>query len=96
MKKRIWKNRIKVSGFLAPSFGGVSLFYILPFFVVLFYAVVDNPITKRFVFLDNFITVIQNKAFQLAAWNTLKFSLVAVPLAVIISLLMGARIRFTI
>lgn len=89
MKKRIWKNRIKISGFLAPSFGGVSLFYILPFFVVLFYAVVDNPITKRFVFLDNFITVIQNKAFQLAAWNTLKFSVVAVPLAVIISLLMA-------
>ena len=87
--KRIWKTRAKLGAFLAPSLGGVSVFYAIPFLVVIFYALVDNPISKRFVFLDNFINVFQNQAFQLAAWNTLKFSLVAVPLAVIISLLMA-------
>ena len=87
--KRTWKTRAKLGAFLAPSLGGVSVFYAIPFLVVIFYALVDNPISKRFVFLDNFINVFQNQAFQLAAWNTLKFSLVAVPLAVIISLLMA-------
>jgi multiple sugar transport system permease protein len=47
---------------------------------------VDNPISHQFVFFDNFINVIGNGAFQLAALNTLKFSAVAVPLAVILSL----------
>ncbi len=87
--KRIWKMRTKLGAFLAPSLSGVSLFYIIPFFVILFYAVVDNPISKRFVFLDNFFNVLKNEAFQLAAWNTFKFSIIAVPLAVIISLLMA-------
>ena len=87
--KRTWITRAKLGAFLAPSFGGVSIFYAVPFLVVIFYAMVDNPISKRFVFLDNFINVFQNQAFQLAAWNTFKFSLTAVPLAVIISLLMA-------
>ena len=71
--KRTWITRAKLGAFLAPSFGGVSVFYALPFLVVIFYAVVDNPISRRFVFLDNFISVFGNRAFQLAAWNTLKF-----------------------
>ena len=55
--KRIWKTRAKLGAFLAPSLGGVSVFYAVPFLVVIFYALVDNPISKRFVFLENFINV---------------------------------------
>lgn len=87
--KRTWITRAKLGAFLAPSLGGVSVFYMIPFLVVIVYAVVDNPISMRFVFLDNFIYVLGNQAFLLAAWNTLKFSLMAVPLAVILSLLMA-------
>lgn len=87
--KRIWKTRAKLGGFLSVSLSGVSVFYMVPFLVVIFYAMVDNPISRRFVFLDNFFNVLQNQAFQLAAWNTFKFSVIAVPLAVIISLLMA-------
>lgn len=75
--------------FLTPSFLGVSCFFVLPFLVVIYYAVVNNPIQHRFVFLDNFIKVWNNSAFQLAAGNTLKFSIVAVPLAVVLSMLMA-------
>lgn len=88
-RKREWKNRIKIGSFLAPSFFGVSVFYLVPFLVVIFYSVVDNPVSKNFVFLKNFFDVLGNKAFQLAAWNTFKFSVVAVPLAVVLSLLMA-------
>ena len=89
-KKRIWKERAGSALYLAPSLIGVLLFFIIPFFVVIYYAVVDNPISHNFVFLDNFKNVLQNSSFRLAALNTLKFSAVAVPLAVVLSLVLAA------
>ena len=83
-------------GYLSPSLTGVLLFFVLPFFVVIYYSMVDNPINHEFVFLDNFIKVATNKAFQQAAANTMKFSLVAVPLAVILSLLLAMILDFKI
>lgn len=91
-KKRIWKERAGSALYLAPSLIGVLLFFILPFFVVIYYALVDNPISHNFVFLDNFKNVLGNSSFRLAAMNTLKFSAVAVPLAVVLSLAMAAAL----
>lgn len=75
--------------FIAPSFAGVLVFFILPFLVVIYYSMVDNPISGNFVFLDNFKSIISNAAFQRAVHNTLTFSAVAVPLAVVLSLLLA-------
>lgn len=80
------KIKRKSALFLAPSIFGVSLFFVLPFLVVIFYSVVNNPIQHKFVFLKNFINVWNNSAFQLAAANTFKFSIIAVPLVVILSM----------
>lgn len=80
------KRKRKSALFLAPSVIGVSLFFVLPFLVVIFYSVVNNPIQHKFVFLKNYINVWNNAAFRLAAGNTLKFSLIAVPLVVILSM----------
>lgn len=92
-KKKLSKvqRQAKVSSglFLAPSFLGVLIFFIVPFLVVIFYSVVDNPISHNFVFLDNFVRVIKNAAFQQAVKNTAMFSVIAVPLAVILSLLLA-------
>ena len=82
----IAKIKRKSALFLAPSVIGVSLFFVLPFLVVIFYSVVNNPIQHKFVFLKNYINVWNNAAFRLAAGNTLKFSLIAVPLVVILSM----------
>ena len=60
--------------------------------MVIYYSVVDNPISHNFVFLDNFKNVLGNSSFLLAATNTLKFSAVAVPLAVVLSLLLAASL----
>lgn len=76
-------------GYLFPSLAGVLLFFVLPFLVVVYYSVVDNPISHQFVFLDNFVRVFQNAAFRQAALNTVGFSFTAVPLAVILSLLLA-------
>ena len=80
------KIKRKSALFLAPSMIGVALFFVLPFLVVIFYSVVNNPIQHKFVFLKNFVNVWNNEAFRLAAGNTFKFSLIAVPLVVVLSM----------
>ncbi len=96
-----WNRQVrkgkKISwGYLFPSLAGVLLFFVLPFLVVIYYSLVDNPINREFVFLDNFVRVATNKAFQQAAFNTLKFSVVAVPLAVVLSLLLAMMLDYKI
>ena len=72
--------------YLLPSIIGVALFFILPFFVVIYYSLIDNPISGEFVFLENFYNILTNKAFLLAAENTILFSFTAVPLLILLSL----------
>ncbi len=76
--------------FLLPSLLGVFLFFVAPFFVVIYYSLIDNPIQKNFVGFKNFVNVWGNSAFRQAGINTLRFSLVAVPLAVLLSLFLAA------
>ncbi len=88
-KKATFKEKIVSSLFLSPSVIGVLIFFILPFFVVIYYAHIDNLMSKEFVGMTNFTNVMQNEAFKLAAKNTALFSLKAVPLAIILSLVMA-------
>ena len=76
--------------FLAPSLLGVLLFFVAPFFVVIYYSMIDNPIQNNFVGFRNYVNVWANSAFRQAGINTLQFSLVAVPLAVLLSLFLAA------
>ena len=87
--KNVRTEKFRTALFLVPSLLGVLLFFILPFFVVIFYAFVDNPINRAFVGVDNFIRLFQNSAFRTAVANTLSFSLISVPAAVILSLLLA-------
>ena len=75
--------------FLSPSLIGVCLFFVLPFIVVIYYSMIDNPIRHRFVGFSNYFRVMRNEAFRVAVLNTLKFSIVAVPLAVGLSLFLA-------
>lgn len=87
--RRTRKLKLSSGAFIAPSFIGVMTFFILPFMVVIYYSLVDNPISGNFVFLDNFRKIVENSAFQKAVRNTFTFSVVAVPLAVVLSLLLA-------
>ena len=91
LRGRTLKKSEKITeiSFLAPSVTGVLLFFILPFFVVVYYSVIDNPINHEFVFFDNFVSILQNEAFLMAAKNTTLFSVIAVPLVVVLSLLLA-------
>lgn len=86
-KKNTRKKEIKPEMlFFLPSILGVTVFFIIPFVVIALYSVINNPLQQEFVFLDNFKALLSNSAFILAVKNTVKFSLYAVPLAVILSL----------
>lgn len=99
MKKRKEKSseRLRDFGkslcFLSPSFLGVGIFFILPFGVVVYYSLIDGVGSRNFVFLENFIKLFQNSAFRLAAKNTLSFSLLAVPLAVVLSIALALMLE---
>lgn len=104
---RITKKVKRISAlFMAPSMIGTALFFFVPFMVVVFYSVVNNPISRKYVGLENYEAVLENRAFRLAVANTAKFSLVSVPLVVILSLMVafvltsripaGSRIRSAI
>lgn len=87
--KRMRKIKLSSGLYLAPSFLGVLVFFVIPFMVVIYYSMVDNPISGNFVFLENFVRVLDNAAFKRAISNTFRFSIIAVPLAVVLSLLLA-------
>jgi len=73
--------------FIAPSLAGVAMFFIVPFVMSLGYASAD--LNGNFVGFGNFINLFNSEAFRLAAWNTLKFMMVAIPLNIAIPLIIA-------
>lgn len=87
------QDKIRSLLFLAPSVLGVTMFFVVPFGVVVYYSVIDGVSSKNFVFLDNFVKLFQNSAFILAAKNTLRFSVTAVPLAVVLAIVLALMLE---
>lgn len=87
--KRLKIERFKTSLFIAPSFIGLAIFYLLPFFRVIYYSLVDNQVNQGFVGLENYKKLFENEAFLLGAKNTAVFTAIALPLAIIIPLLLA-------
>lgn len=87
LKFTLRNNKRNLRGILwiLPSFAGVLVFYLLPYADVVrrsFLGAVDN----RFVGIDNYRTVLDNMAFQLAVKNTLRFTLICIPALILIAL----------
>ena len=62
------------------------IFFFVPFCIVIYYSLINNPVLKEFVGFENYTKLFHNVAFTKAVKNTAFFSLVAVPLSVILSL----------
>ena len=71
---------------LIPSLAGVLIFFVIPFGIVMRYSVINNPVMKDYVGLDNYKALVHNTAFRKAARNTAVFSAVSVPLAIVLAL----------
>jgi multiple sugar transport system permease protein len=86
MKKRLSAKKPHTFFFLLPSLLGVALFFVLPFGMVLYYSLVNRPVNGEFVGLQNFKSLLQNRAFLLGAKNTTILIGLSVPLAVLLPL----------
>lgn len=75
--------------FLLPAALGLLLFWVIPFFASLGYAFIDNNFARRFVGLQNLGAVVENPYFRLALKNTMVFSLCAVVLVMVLSVVIA-------
>lgn len=78
--------------FLAPSMIGVSIFILIPFIDTIRRSFMNSR-AKDFVGFENYISVFNNSAFQLAAKNTGKFISICVPLLLLASLLIAIMVK---
>lgn len=74
--------------FLFPSFAGVLLFVLLPFSDVIKRSF-QTAVTGEFTGLRNYGVIFQNQAFVLAVKNTARFTMVCIPLLVLVGLLVA-------
>lgn len=71
---------------IMPSLIGVLIFFLIPFCIVIYYSLINNPVRAEFVGLENYKKLFDTVAFRKAAANTAAFSLISVPLVLILSL----------
>lgn len=74
--------------FLAPSLVGVLMFVLVPFLDVIGRSF-RTVVTDRLVGFQNYKTIFDNMAFRLAVKNTFRFTVVCIPLLVVIGLLIA-------
>lgn len=79
-------NRSRTSwAFLLPDLIGTSGFVLIPF-VDVFRRSCHKAVGSEFVGLSNYRTVLENKAFRLAAANTVRFMVICLPVLLVLSL----------
>lgn len=78
--------------FLLPSALGTAVFWLLPFAETVRRSFCDT-LGQRSAGLANYRAVLQNEAFRLAAYNTVRFVLVCVPLLLAVSLALALGVR---
>lgn len=77
--------------FIMPSFVGILIFVLLPFIDVVRRSV-TNTVSGTFIGFENYKSVLNNEAFRLAVANTLRFSLICIPLLIVLSLFMAVLV----
>jgi multiple sugar transport system permease protein len=85
------KKSLKAWAFLAPSFLGVILFVLLPFGDAVRRSFFE-AMSGKFVGINNYSNVLQNKAFRMAVTNTGKFIIICVPILLLLSLILSVMI----
>lgn len=83
-----FKRKSAFLGFLFPSLAGVTLFVLLPFLDVMKRSF-QTAVTGEFTGIKNYGVIFHNQAFLLAVKNTARFTVVCIPLLVLIGLLVA-------
>jgi len=72
--------------FILPSLAGIAVFYVIPYIICF---VKSLFIGNNFVGLNNYLELFTNKTFLLALKNTGVFTVIAIPLLMIVSFLIA-------
>ena len=91
-RKKRGREGVTALIFLAPSFIGLLIFFLIPFVGTIRRSFYDVR-AVNFIGLESYISVINNDAFRLAAINTAKFVIVCIPLLMIVSLATALLLR---
>lgn len=99
-RRGVWKklNRKKIRVwlvpllFLLPDLIGVTCFTLLPFLQVIRRSFL-SAVSAQWVGFKNYQAVFANTAFRLAAGNTLRFTLICIPLLVALSLMLAVMLQ---
>lgn len=93
MKKKRYKRR-ELAGllFVLPSLLGVCIFLLIPFIDVVRRSFTE-AVSGVFVGFDNYKTIFQTPAFLLAGKNTLRFTVVCIPLLLFLSLFIAVFLQ---
>lgn len=94
--KKLFKWNVKCFICLTPGLLGIMIFFVIPYFRVLYYSMIDNQFRRNFVGLGNYLDTIQNEYFQLALKNSLLLILIAVPILIMLALLISLALSFGI
>lgn len=97
--RHTWRHFRNGIIFASPWIIGLLLFWIFPILASLYYSFTEfNAIqTPRWVGMDNFIAMVKDTIFWTAAYNTLWFAVVSIPLAIVwafgLALVLNRRIH---
>lgn len=75
--------------FLLPGLAGFCCFYLVPFFFILYYSVVNDAFRQEFAGLQNYGRLLRNPAFLLGLKNSLLFLGMAAAATLLFSLLLA-------
>lgn len=81
--------------FILPNFLGFLVFMLVPILMSLYFSFTNYDVisTIEFVGLENYINLFQDEQFIIAILNTLWFTVLTVPLGVILSLLLAVLLN---
>jgi len=91
--RKMFNYENKIYLFLLPSLVGLAVFYVVPFGISVYFAVIDNPLSRQFVGLVNLVDTWNNAAFSLAARNTVIFMGTAIPLNILLALTFALMLK---
>ena len=91
--KRMFRKDNTIYLLILPSLIGLGLFYVVPFGISIYYALIDNAVSRQFVGIHNFIDTWHNIAFRLAVRNTALFMVTSIPINMGLALILAMALQ---
>ena len=91
--RKIFKSDNTLYLLLLPSLVGLGIFYFVPFGISMYYAAIDNAVSREFIGLQNLMSTWNNSAFRIAVRNTAVFMGSSIPLNMALALTLALMLK---